>query len=181
MDALEHAQEAGGGRKTRFFPVADVHPDDVFGLIGKILPVVDLTESQTCTTSLKPQTDGFVLMSFPMEEVVQMPMSCPSCGASRLVSRHHGRKVGGTTGAVAGTASGAAGAWSGAEAGALVGAVGGPVGIAVGSIAGAVFGGLVGGTAGGVAGARLGSELDSQVLDNLECRACGHTFRPHVD
>ena len=48
------------------------------------------------------------------------------------------------------------------------------------TIAGAVFGGLVGRTAGGVAGARLGSQLDDQVLDNLECRACGHTFHHAV-
>ena len=35
--------------------------------------------------------------------------------------------------------------------------------------------------AGGIAGARLGEELDSKVLDNVECRQCGHAFRPHVE
>jgi len=57
----------------------------------------------------------------------------------------------------------------------------GPIGIGVGSVTGAVFGGLAGGAAGGVAGARFGAQLDRKVLDNYECRCCGHAFRPLAD
>ena len=78
MDVLKRAQEADGGRKNRLFPVADVHLDVAAGVQRRILPVVDSTESQTCTTSLKPQTDGFVLMSFPMEEVVSCQCLVPA-------------------------------------------------------------------------------------------------------
>ncbi|CUR46210.1 hypothetical protein BN2364_1769 [Alloalcanivorax xenomutans] len=57
----------------------------------------------------------------------------------------------------------------------------GPVGITVGSLTGAVLGGLIGCAAGGVTGARLGAQLDDKVLDNHQCRDCGHTFRPEAD
>jgi hypothetical protein len=48
--------------------------------------------------------------------------------------------------------------------------------MAAGSIAGAILGGLIGGTSGSLAGARLGAVIDDRVLDNFECRDCGHTF-----
>ncbi|QRL05391.1 hypothetical protein JDS37_14130 [Vreelandella venusta] len=53
----------------------------------------------------------------------------------------------------------------------------GPFGAGASTLAGAVFGALAGAAAGGVAGGRLGETLDSHVLDNVECRNCGHTFR----
>jgi len=127
-----------------------------------------------------PELASFTLIN-PNLEVVPMSVYCPSCGSHHVITRNVGRKVGGTTGVAAGTASGAAGALGGAKAGAVIGAFAGPVGIGLGSLAGAVFGGLAGGAAGGVAGAKLGEELDTKVLDNYECRGCGHTFRPHVE
>ena len=118
---------------------------------------------------------GFLFLSFTQE--IAMSATCPRCASTQLIPRQLGRQVGTTTGVVSGGTTGAVGALSGAKAGATVGLVAGPVGASIGTLAGALFGALVGGTAGGVAGARLGDELDAKVLDNIECRSCGHTFR----
>ncbi|WP_349709155.1 hypothetical protein [Comamonas sp. w2-DMI] len=38
------------------------------------------------------------------------------------------------------------------------------------------MGALVGGVAGGTAGASIGERFDDTLLDNYECRSCGHSF-----
>ncbi|WP_232341228.1 hypothetical protein [Burkholderia pseudomallei] len=103
-------------------------------------------------------------------------LRCPRCQASRIDTLNIGRKAGGTIGSVAGATSGMAMALSGAEAGAAVGALGGPIGSIFGGLAGAVIASLVGSAAGCAAGSAVGAVIDDNVLDNYQCRSCGHVF-----
>ncbi|MDH5856454.1 hypothetical protein [Lampropedia aestuarii] len=103
--------------------------------------------------------------------------SCPSCHSHNLKQRAIGRTVAGSIGGLAGGAAGISGALNGARTGAMVGVVAGPIGSVLGSIAGAALGGLLGGKIGCEVGSALGDNLDANVLDNIECIDCGHTFR----
>jgi hypothetical protein len=94
-----------------------------------------------------------------------MSISCPQCDSDRIRSKNIGRKAGGTIGTFAGAARGA-----------TMGAAAGPAGAIVGGIAGALMGGLFGGSAGGAIGSRIGKAVDDNILDNYQCRDCGHTF-----
>jgi hypothetical protein len=46
----------------------------------------------------------------------------------------------------------------------------------LGSLAGALLGGLLGCATGSIAGSKIGEVVDNRVLDNYQCRDCGHTF-----
>jgi phage tail tape-measure protein len=48
--------------------------------------------------------------------------------------------------------------------------------MALGSLAGALLGGLLGCATGSIAGSKIGEVVDNRVLDNFQCRDCGHTF-----
>ncbi|WP_239511260.1 hypothetical protein [Burkholderia sp. JP2-270] len=101
---------------------------------------------------------------------------CPRCLSSRIDTRNRARKAGSTIGSVAGATGGMATALAGAETGAVVGSVVGPIGTLFGGLAGAVIAGLVGSAAGCAAGSAVGGAIDDNVLDNLQCLACGHAF-----
>lgn len=102
---------------------------------------------------------------------------CSLCGSTQVVARNYARKVCSAAGVVAGAASGASAALGGAEAGAALGAIAGPVGLIVGGFAGALLGAMIGGTAGCAAGAAFGGAIDANVLNNFQCKNCGHDFR----
>ena len=80
-------------------------------------------------------------------------------------------------GTVGGAASGATGAIAGAELGSTVGIIGGPIGRGVGAVAGAAVGALLGALTGHMTGSRIGRVVDRHLLDNMQCRNCGLTFR----
>ena len=101
---------------------------------------------------------------------------CPRCGSPGIISHNYARKVGGAIGTVAGASGGFVAATAGAETGAAVGLIAGPPGALVGGVSGAIIGALLGGAAGCATGAMLGTAIDNNILDNHECKHCGHTF-----
>jgi DNA-directed RNA polymerase subunit RPC12/RpoP len=110
------------------------------------------------------------------ETEMTQSLACPRCDSTNITAHDYARKIGGTVGAAAGAAGSAAAALGGAEAGAALGLVAGPLGAALGGVAGALMGALFGGALGCATGAAVGEAIDTNVLDNYECQACGHTF-----
>lgn len=98
---------------------------------------------------------------------------CPKCRSTDIESRDVARRYGGAIGAILGTTSGVASGLAGAE----IGFLGGPIGAMLGGVAGVVIEGIFGGAAGCAAGLRLGAAIDRNVLNNQQCRTCGHAFR----
>lgn len=104
------------------------------------------------------------------------PYACPSCNSHNVEQLGNGRRVGGAVGTVAGATGGVMTALLGARNGAAVGAVAGPVGAVAGGMVGALLAGLTGATVGGIAGSALGDVVDHNILANLHCLHCDHTF-----
>lgn len=113
-------------------------------------------------------------MSQPFSAVPSL--SCPRCHSTRVITHDYARTAGSVVGGVAGAGGAAAAAMAGAQTGAVMGAFAGPPGAFVGGIAGAVMGALIGAVAGSTAGGAVGEVIDDTVLDNFECKDCGHTF-----
>ena len=109
------------------------------------------------------------------------PYACPRCSSHNVEELGYGRRVGGAIGTVAGATGGAMTALLGARTGAAVGAVAGPVGAVAGGLVGALLAGLTGATVGGIAGSALGDVLDSNVLANIHCLSCDHTYSVSID
>lgn len=109
------------------------------------------------------------------------PYACPRCNSHNVEELGYGRRVGGAIGTVAGATGGIMTVLLGARTGATVGAVAGPVGVAAGGLVGALLAGLTGATVGGIAGSALGDVVDSNVLANIHCLSCDHTYSVSTD
>lgn len=105
-----------------------------------------------------------------------MTIHCPACQSQQVITKDRGKKTGGIIGLIGGASAGAIGVAQGARTGASVLAFTGPVGLTIGAAGGAILGGLVYGTSGAIAGANLGKKLDLFVLNNYQCKQCGHHF-----
>jgi len=101
---------------------------------------------------------------------------CPACRSQHIETLDQAKEIGGTVGTVVGTAAGAGGILTGTEAGMAIGVAGGPVGMALGGLAGALVGALVGGTTGRTLGSNIGASIDEHILNNYQCKSCGHSF-----
>ena len=108
--------------------------------------------------------------------MMHSPPYCPLCQSSKVATRNWARKAAGTIGSLAGAASGIAGALRSAQIGATAGLVAGPAGSVVGGFAGAVLGGLAASAIGCELGSSVGQAFDTHVLENYQCKSCGHTF-----
>lgn len=115
------------------------------------------------------------------QQVSKYPCACPRCNSHNVEELGYGRRVGGAIGTVAGATGGAMTALLGARTGAAVGAVAGPVGAVAGGLVGALLAGLTGATVGGIAGSALGDVVDSNVLANIHCLNCDHTYSVSID
>lgn len=111
----------------------------------------------------------------------KVSFACPRCNSHNVEQLGYGRRVGGAIGTVAGTTGGVMTALLGARNGAAVGAVAGPVGAVTGGVIGAILAGLTGGTVGGIAGSALGDVVDHNILANLHCLSCDHTYSVTTD
>ena len=102
-----------------------------------------------------------------------MPIVCPKCGGNKVEKRNRGRKVGAAVGLGAGAILGGAGAAKTSDKSAptefspgLPSMPGGPI----------VAAALAGAAVLGIAGAKAGEFVDQNILDNLHCHDCDHTF-----
>ncbi|MDR0779258.1 MAG: hypothetical protein LBF16_00975 [Pseudomonadales bacterium] len=88
--------------------------------------------------------------------------SCPNCQSTNITARNYARKVAGVIGATG-------------SAAALLGSAILPGGSSVAFLgrSAKVLLGILAGCATGVA---VGKVIDDNMLANLKCRACGHTF-----
>lgn len=110
-----------------------------------------------------------------------MSIRCPVCLSDHVISKDLAKQALSFVGTVGGAASGATGAVAGAKIGCTVGIVAGPVGRGLGAIAGAAVGALLGALTGHMTGSRIGRVVDSHLLDNMQCRNCGLSFRADDD
>jgi len=108
----------------------------------------------------------------------EMSLRCPVCQSDHVISKDLAQQALSFAGTVGGAASGATGAIAGAEIGSsTLGIIGGPVGRGLGAVAGAAVGALLGALTGHMTGSRIGRVVDRHLLDNMQCRNCGLTFR----
>lgn len=101
---------------------------------------------------------------------------CPMCSSIKISQRNWAKRAFGAIGTAAGATGGFVGTLRGAQIGIAAGALVGPAGSTAGGVAGALLGGIAGSAIGCEIGSAVGQKIDQHMLDNLVCKACGHTF-----
>ncbi|MFU1980279.1 hypothetical protein [Bordetella hinzii] len=103
-------------------------------------------------------------------------LSCPRCHSAYITERDYARTTGGVIGAVAGAWRAVAAELAGAKTSVAAGTFNSPRVMLLSGLASALMGALLGAAAGSASGAAVGEIIDETVLDNFECKDCGHTF-----